>query len=229
MANTLIRGGWIDQPTLGKEDINDYELFNIRSKFLWQPNKNLEVKAAAIIHRNNAGAQNTVNDGEDYVQSLSDPSTPSAEDEYDFLSMTIQYDIDDVRLVSATGYLDSSGQLKNVADQCCYSPTGNPDELEHSLWRDWKKSAEVLTQEFRVSSNNDASWHWTAGLFYKDASYIPIDSGEFIFGSFGPLITFGGDSFYSRRGITILGSVWRDWLPDYRPIRGWCRYTLFRR
>ena len=77
-------GGWIDQPALEKSDINDYELFNVRAKLLWVPSDNLEIKATAIVHRNDAGAQNIgEDDNGNYTQAFGDLSTPSAEDDYD--------------------------------------------------------------------------------------------------------------------------------------------------
>ena len=191
-------GGWIEQPALNKEDINDYELLNFRTKFLWQPSDEVELKATAIVHRNDAGAQNYTNDKGYYQQALDDPSTPSAEENYELFSLSLQYDLGDIRLVSATSYLDSDMQILNFGDQCCFS-TGTATDLEHTLYRDWKDSSEVLSQEFRISSNNSGPWNWTSGLFYKDATFVPLDINQFFFGTFGGVVFFAGDTFYTRR------------------------------
>ncbi|MCT2533927.1 TonB-dependent receptor [SAR92 clade bacterium H231] len=173
-------GGWIDQPALSKKDINDYELFNIRAKLLWKPSDNLTIKTTAIVHRNDVGAQNTGEDeNRNYQQSFDDPTTPSAEDDYDLLNLLINYDIGSVSLVSSTSYLDSDKQRNNFGNQCCF-PTGTPGELWHLLFPFDKKLAEVWTQELRISSNLSGPWHWTTGIFYKDATFM--DDSEAIVG-----------------------------------------------
>ena len=184
-------GGWIDQPGLNKEDINDYELFNVRTKLLWQPSDNLKVNASVIIHRNDTGAQNAAEDENGNLQEVLGLSLPqSSEDNYDQFNLTVQYDAADVRLVSSTSYLDMDRRRFNQGTQCCFS-TGTADELTNILIEDYRTSTEILTQEFRVSSNSTGPWHWTSGVFYKDAEGVPFDIAGYHFGSF--LI----DTFYN--------------------------------
>ena len=186
-------GGWIDQPELNKEGINDYELFNIRTKLLWQPSDNLEVKASVIVHRNDTGAQNTnEDDNGNYSQALGDPSTPSGEDNYDLFSLSLQYDVGGIRFVSSTSQLNTDSLVSNWGTQCCVS-TGTADELVNILYRAYKVSAEVFTQELRISSNDSQQWHWTTGLFYKDAATVPADIPEVLFGGF-PITLFNADN-----------------------------------
>jgi len=167
-------GGWIDQPSLSKSNINNYELFNIRSKLLWQPTDSLTLKATAIVHRNNMGAQNT---GEDengnYRQSFDDPTTPSAEDNYDLYNFLLEYDMGGFDLISSTSYLDSDRRVNNFSNQCC-APTDIPGELWNQLTPITDTLVESWTQELRATSTDVGLWHWSAGLFYKDAKVNPF-------------------------------------------------------
>ena len=175
-------GGWIDQPALSKSDINDYELFNIRAKLLWQPSDDLDVKATAIVHRNDGGAQNQGEDEDgNYRQSFDDPSTPSSEDDYDLYNVLINYSLNDITLISSTSYLNSDKELNNFSNQCCF-PTGTTGELWNVFADNWQTSAEILTQEFRITNDSSGPWNWTAGLFYKDAQLIPLDAKGALFG-----------------------------------------------
>lgn len=182
--------GWVDQPALDKGDANGYELFNIRSKLLWQPSDNLEVKASTIVHRNDGGVQSA---GEDkngnYPQAFNLPS--SSEDNYDQFNVTVQYDAGDVTYVSSSSYLDTDKRALNWMMRCCVA-TETVDELVVLKFGDYRVSAEIFTQEFRVSSNGTGPWHWTSGLFYKDADTIPFDIRDYIFGS-PPAFSFVGE------------------------------------
>ena len=186
-------GGWIDQPALSKSDINDYELYNFRAKLLWQPSDALQVKTTAIVHRNDAGAQNIGEDTNgDYRQSFDDPSTSFSVDDYDLFSVSIEYDLDNLRLISSTSYLDSDKKVANWGYQCCFA-TGTPGELWNVLVADFSASSEILSQEFRVASSEMSPWNWTLGLFYKDAKMIPVDIQGGLFGVPGG--TLGVDLF----------------------------------
>ena len=180
-------GGWIDQPALGKEDINDYELFNIRAKMLWQPRDNLEVKTTAIVHRNNTGAQNTNEDSDgNYNQFISDPSTAFGTDDYDFFNLLVTYDFGNMSLVSSTSYLDSDRVSNNHGSQCC--AVAAPGELFHILYDSEIRGVETTTQEVRLSSDEQGDWHWSSGFFYKDSTLI--NNNDLSFGFPSGLVLF---------------------------------------
>ncbi len=166
-------GGWIDQPELGKDDINDYDMFNVRSKLLWTPTDDLSIKATAIVHRNDAGAQNTGEDGSgNYQQALGDPTTPAAEDEYDFYDLTADYSFAGMTLLSTTSYLNNTKQVDNWGYACClYDP--DSDQLWNVEIVDYALEAEAFTQELRLSSDeSDAVLYWTLGAFYRDTEFV---------------------------------------------------------
>ena len=177
-------GGWIDQPALSKKDINDQELSNVRAKLLWEVSDALEVKTTAIIHRNDVGAQNFGEDeGGNYQQALNDPSTPSGEDDYDFFNLLVNYDFGTVSLISSTSYLDSDRVVNNYGAQCC----GTPGALFDILYSFEERKTEVITQELRLASNDTGPWHWSGGVFYKDAKLT--NNSDLNLGGFFPLST----------------------------------------
>ncbi len=165
-------GGWIDQPALGKKDINDQEVHNMRAKLLWLPADNLEIKTTAITHRNDVGAQNIgEDDNGNYRQSFDDPSTPSGKDDYDFFNLLVSYDFGSVNLTSSTSYLNSDKRVNNFSGQCCGPIDTSREELLNLLFLFENRSTTIKTQELRLSSNNTELWHWSTGLFYKDATF----------------------------------------------------------
>ncbi len=171
-------GGWIDQPALGKKDINDQEIYNIRAKLLWQPMEALDLKASIVRHRNDAGAEDVGEDDEgNFQQALGIASTPSLKDEYDFYNLNVNYDFGGMQFVSSTAYLESKKEAFNVGGPCCGDPD-DPSTLLYIVRSDYLKSDEVFTQEFRLSSSDNEALKWSAGVFVRDISSIPIEIGE---------------------------------------------------
>ena len=166
-------GGWIDQPSLGKRDINDYELSNLRAKLLWEHSDNLKIKASAIVHKNDTGAQNIrEDDNGNYQQLFDEPTTPSGTDDYELYNLTVLYDMEGMSLTSSTSYLDTQKQALNWGNECCF-PTSNPGEYWNILIYEQNVSAEIFSQELRLSSDDSSALNWTAGIFYKDAENHP--------------------------------------------------------
>ena len=202
--------GWIDQPALSKSDINGYELFNIRSKLLWQPNDKLAITATAIVHRNDKGAPGV---GEDengnFQQQFNDPTTPSVSDDYDVYSLSVNYDFGGFSLVSVTSKLNTEVHTEDFGTRCCVLNPGGSTAAD--LWEGLSEnidfSMEVLNQEIRLTSNDSGAWSWSAGLFGKKAKYVPFhwygDNGASQTIRFGPSAgPFIFDEFYQETEST---------------------------
>lgn len=159
-------GGWVDQPALAKEDINDRELVNVRSKVLWVPVDALSVTGTAIIHRDDRGGLGIGTDEHgNYQQALLDASTPSAAIDYEFYNLTATYDFPSVRLLSTTTYLDYNSHLQNYGQQCC-SPM--PDLDGQYTVKRWTFAGSTRTQELRLISSRPSGAQWTVGGSYQD-------------------------------------------------------------
>lgn len=169
------KGGWIDQPSRGLKDINDNEVYNVRVKTLWAPTEALDVRGMIVVHRNEGGGSNIVNqsprDESIFLQALGwngtafDRNATSAfEDEYELYNLTATYNFGDAELLSSTSYakLDSLASLTQL-----YGALPTP-ALE-VLMRDYRQDAAVLSQEFRLTSTGGGPFFWTVGGFIKDS------------------------------------------------------------
>ncbi len=200
------KGGWIDQAELGKEDINDGELINVRAKVLWEPTERFRATGTAIVHRNDAGALDTGEEspGASYRQVLGRATTPSGQHDYDLYNLTLNYDFGPVNLVSASGYIDHFNRFLEYGYRV---PLVGPREefppldVMLGLGGGWDRHLKVVTQEVRLSSSTDGRANWTVGAFYRDADTREVGVGAF--GAF-PLVT---DSTIESKAWTAFGQV----------------------
>lgn len=186
-------GGWMDQPALSKDNINDRELMSVRTKALWRPVEALDVTAMMIVHRDDRGASGVGADEEgNFQQSLLLPTTPSASVDYEFYNLTVSYDFPAVRLLGTSTFLNYDSELRDRGNQCC-TPTPSID----GQWMIGRQvvTGEALTQEIRLVSAGSGRLEWTVGGFYQDAEYFE-DQGPAEDNLFGvPGGTLGVDLF----------------------------------
>lgn len=161
-------GGWMDQPALGLENINDQSLVDLRFQLRWQIADNFTADAMAIIHRNNAGASNRGEDvNGDFTQAFLDPTTPSAKDHFDIYNLTLNYDFGPVSLISATSYVDVQKRLRN--DGNTIPLLAPPAPLFQFLNREQDSDGATFSQEIRATSNTDGPLQYTLGVYYRDS------------------------------------------------------------
>jgi iron complex outermembrane recepter protein len=161
------KGGWIDQPAIDKDDINDNELTNVRVKALWQATDQLSIKAMTAHHRNDAGGFNYVNllpHSASQVQTGADPtlSQEGLEDDYDLYNMTINYQFDFATLTSSTSYIE--------LDKIFFNRSNFYDLSAGALEQASSSSKDItsFSQELRLSSHQEQRLTWTVGAFYND-------------------------------------------------------------
>lgn len=203
-------GGWIDQPLADVENYNGQNLTNVRVKALWQPVPQLAVNALALIHRNDA-APNVGEDADgNYVQGFNQTSTPSGEDDYDVLNLTLNYDASAFRVVSSTSYLQTDKEMRRFGGRFPLTPP--PSAQFEYLYTLPVSSTYVLTEELRLSSVDAGPWQWTLGGFYRDARALSSNPG-FYFGlpvpSGAPLPALipGSQSDQSSRASAVFGDA----------------------
>ena len=180
-------GGWIDQPAVPDEDINDQDLKNLRVKGLWNPGDALKINATATIHRNSTGA---LPSGEDengnYTQPFQLLTTPSSQEDYELYNATLIYDFEKVSFLSASSYIDSDRLTKDYGQVFQFFPIPFPPI---NAWVEQQGiSTKVFTEEVRLNSRGKDSWQWTVGAFYRNAQSTQFSTG-FLTGLPGPLPT----------------------------------------
>ena len=172
------RGGWIDQPATGKENINDNELKNHRLKALWMVTDDLTVDVMAIHHRNSGGGRNIVNldpfSASEMQVALDNTASPIFSDEYDIYNVTVNYDLGFATLTSASSYLELDKANPNLSQYAIFAFA--PSLVFDLLIRDLDKHAEVISQEIRLAGETD-NLSWTVGTFFRDSEENLFNSG----------------------------------------------------
>ena len=191
------KSGWIDQPAIGAEDINDNELKNVRLKGLWQATEDMTVKATAIHHRNSGGGQNIPNLGSvsdsNFQSAIDSTLFPGFIDDYDIYNITVNYDLGFASLISASSYLEIHKSQINLPQSAIFSfAPSAPIEMLITKRLD---DAEVFSQEIRLSDNNDVL-DWTLGVFYQDSEQRR--QGDFHFGVITPNAPLSNNFIYSK-------------------------------
>ena len=172
------KGGWINQPAIGKEDINDNELSNIRIKGLWQASNKLAVRAMSIHHRNSGGGRNIVNlvpVSDSNMEVAVDPTlSPGFEDDYDLYNLTFNYDFDFATLTGVTSYVDIDKTNLNNSQFAIFSFA--PTVALGLLVEESTAQAKALSQEIRLNGDSGVL-DWTLGFFYRDFEDLRQSSG----------------------------------------------------
>jgi iron complex outermembrane recepter protein len=169
------KGGWIDQPAIDDDNINNNELTNVRIKALWQPTDQLAINAMTIHHRNDAGGSNFVNVGPysaSQVQVAADPTlSPGVKDDYEVYNLTINYQFDFATLTSSTSYIDMDKGYFNRSE---FVETAAGASIDFTV----SLSQEItsFSQELRLSSHQEQRFTWTLGAFYNDLKVRRIGS-----------------------------------------------------
>lgn len=164
----LADGGWVDQPLLGRENINDQSLLDARFQLRWRPTPGLTADAMVILHRNDGGASNRGEDEDgNYTQAFLMPTTPSADDNFNIYNLTLSYDAGPVRLLSATSLIDVRKRLRNDGNTIPLLAPPTPAFQFLNLSQD--SDGKSFSQEFRVSSNGRGPLTYTLGAFYRDS------------------------------------------------------------
>lgn len=170
--------GWIDQPSVGREDINDNKLTHVRLKALFTPTPELAIEGLVLLHRNDVGATNIVNQAPfeegNFVQATDfDPLDPlgpgnrngptSQQNDYDIYGLTVTYDFGFAELLSSTSYSETRN-VNNATQLVGQLPVPILEIYsQESVW-----NIPVFTEEVRLSSAGDGPLNWTLGASYRD-------------------------------------------------------------
>ena len=169
-------GGWIDQPSADRKDINGQNLAEVRVKGLWQPSSEFTASAMALIHRNDE----SVSSGEDadgnYTQIAGITTTPRVVDDFDVYNLTLSYEFAFAKLLSATSY---TKQNRDTTDYSYTLPDfGPPPAQPLGVYLGLSAvDAKTLTEELRLTSTGLGAWQWTIGSLYRHFRFN--DDGNF--------------------------------------------------
>ena len=181
-------GGFIDavQPDLSvNEDVNSGERAGVRLSMRFEPSDKLTITPRIIYQEVEMDGWNRIDD----YNILANPFTTSRpavnlgereqftqvgepfSDEFLLVDLNIEYDFGAVALTSITSYTDRDVLVVRDATALTASITGGSLALPENVYTldgplDDATTAEVLTQELRLSGGNDRL-DWVAGIFYS--------------------------------------------------------------
>ncbi|WP_298916898.1 TonB-dependent receptor [uncultured Algimonas sp.] len=162
-------GGFIDNPTLGEDDINDYETFGGRATMLARPTDNLEVRLSAFVSRDEIGEQTQIDIGSDPddLTFASAPLSGRTEDDFDLYSGRVTYDLGNIELSSITGLYTRDTVLAAFSAANTFGLPPFFPGFDTTSFSFAERSEETFSQEFRAVTNWEGSLNFTAGLFYQ--------------------------------------------------------------
>lgn len=142
-------GGWIDNTTTGVSDQNERDVNNYRGKFRWAPSDELDIVLSAWrMDQDATGDANSLDD-----RTVTDAAAADYQTEYDLYSATVRYGFSSVDLVSATSFMDFTGDSTVLV-------AGLFPFIDLT-------SQDVFSQEIRLASTGSETFRWTGGLFFR--------------------------------------------------------------
>jgi len=155
--------GWIDNTTLGTENLNDNRTVGLRLAGLWNVSERLTVNAKVAYQDRESHGNGFDQGNPPWTQQRLVPEPNS--DEWSLLNLDIHYRFDWGRLTSATSWLDRTIQHETdgkavFSHSAITTVTGTYDGEQRDF-----------VQEFRLQSDGDGRYDWLLGLFYQDQDY----------------------------------------------------------
>ena len=166
--------GYIDDPSLGRNGVNDVRRTNARAAFLWQPNDDLTIRVTAAYQRLSAGDNNDVDLDPstlrpiygDLIHSRDFPEPEKVSNE--IYNATINWNLGFGALTSSTSWtkvdpsllFDETSALGPVLSSIFggnYGAVAAAREPVHSI-----------KQELRLASTRQQPLEWTVGVYYDD-------------------------------------------------------------
>src|SRR5262249_44189985 len=144
---------------------NYQDLRSGRLQALWKVTDAFDVRAMAIVHRNESKLGLGYENPDHTVPVQIDPArvlVPKKFD-YDLFSLNLGYDFGGAQLISASTYVDHHHQYPFSyigGDQTIYGGTLAGTDARYT-------TANQFSQEVRLASSGDGPWTWTVGGFYR--------------------------------------------------------------
>jgi len=210
------RGGWIDQPDIGKEDVNDTQASYVRLKALWQASDDLSVNAMILRSRSDSGSSNVANvrgaNGDTYYRTVIIGGSPLAStdqtDENDIYNVTVNYDLGFATLTSSSSHLDIKSYQSSASFLVGQDPSPNIGAISLGNTNESKGFA----QEVRLASADSGNaLNWLVGAFYSDTEFSnPSDASGFFFNGLSLGSSGASEFFVSSKSTAIFANIGYD-------------------
>lgn len=190
-AYSIERGGFIDDPSRGEEDINGTETQGGRIAISWLPTEDLSIDAKVYYqdYASDSLAFYSPTLGDLVSRPLDQPQTDG--DEVLLGSVEVNWNLGFADLVSATSaytrdnFLYRSGSIFGL-------------DLDFIL----DSTADAFVEELRLVSNTDTRFQWLAGLYFSTEEYKEIGALD------APLFTFFGQDLLTQIDtLAVFGEI----------------------
>ena len=211
-------GGWIDIPELNAKDTNSHKQTDVKASLRWTPSdelivdfshtyQNLEVKG---------GSKETSRGRFVPVEGLIEPSLdfligPAAaigqdNTKYNLTTLTVEYDLGWASLVSATAMFDLENDLDSDISEVGGLFFGEPG-LSYDIKEPHQIDIEMTTQELRLVSDNEGSFNWTVGGFYKTSDRVLISGFDITIPEWGLADLAFANQQYNADSYALFGEL----------------------
>ncbi|MET0535644.1 MAG: TonB-dependent receptor [Steroidobacter sp.] len=159
------RGGYIDNVTLGRDDVNSELSRGGRVLLRYQPTDKMTLDAAVHLQREDSYVSAWELPAGTYRTAV--PTQLPARDDFELYSLTLNWDLSFATLTGVTSLfkrdlvvaIDASRLMAN------FGPLGAPFRPGVLMQ---PQDIEDRSHELRLSSNSEGPLHWTAGMFYEE-------------------------------------------------------------
>ena len=213
-------GGFVDDSSLDKKNVNDTTLENYRAKLTWTPTERLRIRGGVWLQELEADGFNVADDDLDRPQGATTlfyadrtgVTSEFADYDYDVYNLVVEYEFESFDIYSATSYLEFEEQ---IFDSTLINDDGTGN-IAFSVAYD-NRTIENISQEIRLVSRNDGPLQWTLGGLYND------NETTFLFSS-GPDNPGIVDELVESESWAVFGELTWSMLDDRLDITGGLRY-----
>lgn len=163
--------GFIDNPRLGMDDVNDYEARSARVVALYRPTDALNIRLMAFAGEDDLGETNAVDPGSAPDQlRFSSPVDGYGTDDFELYTGKAQLNLGVLTLSSITGWYERE-RADRFYDAQTSASYGTYTVTPLTGIGVSGATDESFTQEFRLVSALAGPVNLTAGLYYQDAKF----------------------------------------------------------
>ena len=159
------RGGYIDNVTLGQDDVDDDETTGGRLLLRYSPTEKVTIDAAVHIQREDALVSVWELGGEDYETRV--PTQQLVADDFELYNLTLKWDLGFATLTGVTSQFNRD--LDATIDTTRFLTGINPllGALFGPAALHQPQEVEDRTHELRLSSGDQGRFIWTVGAFFE--------------------------------------------------------------
>jgi iron complex outermembrane receptor protein len=207
--------GYIDDPSLGKKDVNDGHKEGGRAALLWAPTDDLSVHLTATSQQSKYNGTNTVDVDPATLQPVHGDLTQQrflaepSESKYENYNATIDWNTGPFSVLSTTSYGILDFDYVTDATSLLAAPGVTYGEALGGigLYEDNNAGLKKFTQEIRLASPSSATLEWQVGGYYTHETGALL---QHVVGVDLPT-TASGNPYAGVLETVVLDSTYKEW------------------